>query len=209
MDCPGEAASHRLMRAGIAALVLVAAVLAVAASPARADSVHDVRTAAVAAAVYADEHGGSYAGMTVASLHTWVNVRNVKVVRATRRSYCLQSISGRRVHFDGPRGALRYGACGVRGAVVPAAQAPAPKPQADWQKRLRNAGIAALGYYTDHGSYSGMTLSSLKSYDATVAGIVVAGAHGDGFCIETAESPKHHLSADFAPAAGACPAPAG
>jgi hypothetical protein len=197
------------VRTALAALVAATAVLAAFASPARADSARDVRTAVVAAAAYSEDHGGSYAGMTLAGLRRWVNVKNVKVVRATRRAYCLQSISGRRVHFDGPRGPLRYGACGVRGALVPAVQPPAPKPQADWQKRLRNAGIAALGYYTDHGSYSGMALPSLKSYDGTIAGIVVAWARGDAFCIETTESPKHHLSTDFAPAAGACPASAG
>ena len=101
------------MRTALVALVATAALLATLAPPARADSARDVRTAVVAAAAYAGDHGGSYAGMTVTALRRWVNVKNVKVVRATRRSYCLQSISGRRVHFDGPSGPLRYGACGV------------------------------------------------------------------------------------------------
>jgi hypothetical protein len=194
------------VRAAIVALVATAAVLATLAPPARADSARAVRTAVVAAAAYAAGPGGSYTGMTVAGLRRWAAVKNVKVVRATRRSYCLQSISGRRVHFDGPSGPLRYGACGVRGAVVPAAKPPASKTQADWQKRLRNAGIAALGYYTDHGSYSGMTLAGLKSYDATIAGVAVAWAGGDRFCIETTETAKHHVSTDFTPAPGGCPA---
>ena len=51
-----------------------------------------------------------------------------------------------------------------------------------------------------------MTPAALKSYDATITSITVAWAHGDAFCIETAASPKHHIAADFAPAAGACPA---
>jgi len=159
----------------------VRAALAALAPPARADSARDVRTAVVAAAAYADDHGGSYSGMTLAGLRRWINVKNVRVVRATRKSYCLQSVTGRRVHYDGPSGPLRYGPCGVRGAVVPAAKAPAQKPQADWQKQLRNAGIAALGYYTDHGSYAGMTPAALKSYDATITSITVAWAHGDAF----------------------------
>jgi hypothetical protein len=195
------------VRAALAALLVSAAAFAAFASPARADSSRDVRTAVVAAAAYADDHGGSYAGMSLAGLRRWVNVKNVKVVRATRRSYCLQSVTGRRVHFDGPSGPLRYGACGVRGAVVPAAKPTPPKPQADWQKRLRNAGIVTEAYYADHGSWAGMTLAALRVYDPTIAGVAVAWVRSDAFCIETTESTKHHLlSKDFVPTTGACPA---
>jgi hypothetical protein len=197
------------VRAVLAALVATSAVFATLAPPARADSARDVRTAVVAAAAYAEDHGGSYAGLTLAGLRRWVNVKNVKVVRASRRSYCLQSINGRRVHYDGPSGPLRYGACGVRGAIVPAAKPkPAPpKPQPDWEKRLRNAGIVTEAYYTDHGSYAGMTLAALRVYDPTVAGVAFAWVRSDAFCMETTESAKHHLqSKDFVPAAGACQA---
>jgi hypothetical protein len=199
-------------RIALTTLVAGAASVAAWAAPsAHADSAADVRTAVVAAAAYAESHGGSYAGMTVAALRRWVNVKNVKVVRAAQRSYCIQSISGRRVHFDGPNGKLRYGACGVRGAVVPAAHAPAPTSQPSWQARLKNAGIAALAYYTDHGSYAGMSPAALKSYDANVVGITVAWARADAFCIETREAVgTYHLrSADFAPTRGRCPSPPG
>jgi hypothetical protein len=99
----------------------------------------------------------------------------------------------------------------MRGAVVPAAKPPAPKPQARWQARLKNAGIAALAYYTDHGSYAGLTPAAMRSYDATLAGITVAWARGNAFCVETAEgTATYHLrSDDFAPARGRCPGPPG
>jgi hypothetical protein len=165
----------------------------------------------VAAAAYAESHGGSYAGMTVAALRRWVHVKNVKVVRVARRSYCIQSISGRRVHFDGPNGKLRHGVCGVRGAVVPVAKPPAPRPRVSWQARLKNAGIAALAYYTDHGSYVGVTPVALKSYDVNIVGITVAWARANAFCVETREGAgMYHLrSADFAAARGGCPGPPG
>lgn len=195
------------MRVAVAALVVTGAVLATFAPPAHADTARDVRTAVVAAAAYAEDHGGSYAGMTIAGLRRWVDVKNVKVIRAARRSYCLQSIGGRRVHFDGPSGPLRYGACGTRGAVVPAAKPPAPKPQADWEKTLRNAGTLAAAYATDHNSYTGMTLAAMKVYDPTLAGVTVAWAKGDGFCIQTADAAHHLSGSDFKPTAGKCPPP--
>jgi hypothetical protein len=196
------------VRIAVSALTATAAALATLAPPAHADTARDVRTAVVAAAAYAEDHGGSYAGMTLAGLRRWVNVKNVKVVRATRRSYCLQSITGRRVHFDGPGGPLRYGACGTRGALVPAAKPPpAPKPQADWEKTLRNGGIIAVAYYSEHNSYTGMTLVAMKVYDPTLAGVSVAWAKGDGFCIQTADAAHHLSGSDFKPTAGKCPPP--
>jgi hypothetical protein len=207
------AGAMRRLRTGITPLVVASALAAAWLVPeASADSASDVRTAILAAAAYAEDHGGSYAGMTVAGLRRWVNVKNVTVVRATRRAYCIQSIRGRRIHFDGPNGQVRYGPCGVRGAIVPEARPPAPKPQpagdaATAQRRLLNASAAALAYYTDHGSYKGMTLAKLQSYDKAIVGIIVAWARPTSFCIQSGGgSSRYHLrSADFRPTRGRCP----
>jgi hypothetical protein len=198
---------------------VVALVLASTASAARRDvatGADDVLMAVVGAAVYAEEHGGSYTGMTVAKMRRWVNVKNVVVRRATRRGYCLQSIKGRVMHFDGPSGPLRYGRCGTRGAVVPRPKpkppVTEPKPSGDAaiaERQLRNATFSALAYYADHDSYLGLTLEKLQNYDKEIAGITIEWSTAKDFCIQSTVGTTTYrvLGADFKPAPGACPAP--
>ena len=198
-------------------LVLTAAlVLTASASASRStstDSAGDVRLAIVAAAAYADDHGGSYAGLTVTKMRRWLPVKNITVRRASRRSYCIQSISGRMVNFAGPSGRVRYGRCGTTGPLVPAPPPPKPKPQptgdaATAEKRLRNASISALAYYTDFNTYAGMTLAKLQAYDKQIVGVNVEWATRSNFCLQSTvgAATLHVDGKDFKPTPGVCPA---
>jgi hypothetical protein len=108
-------------------LLAFLAFLAVAA-PAAADARQEtlplaakrVRNAIPAIEAFWADHG-SYAGLTLARIRAYdSSVRAVAIRRAGRDGYCVEStLAGPVVHYDGPRGPLRRGRCGVRGAVVP------------------------------------------------------------------------------------------
>ena len=71
-----------------------------------------VRAAIPALETYNADHG-SYAGVTLASLRRYdPGVSGVRVVRATRTTYCLQSsFDGAKAHKNGPAGAILGGGC--------------------------------------------------------------------------------------------------
>jgi hypothetical protein len=71
-----------------------------------------VRAAVPAIEVYRMEHGG-YAGMTLAKIQAIdAGVREIRVVWATVRGYCIQSGSGSGTyHFRGPAGPALTGGC--------------------------------------------------------------------------------------------------
>jgi hypothetical protein len=93
-------------------LALVVVSSAAAATSPIAERKREVRDAVVAAETYYTEHG-SYAGMTLTRLRRaydrslrYVVLRNVK-----RQRYCIGSSLRPFVHYDGPAGPLRRGAC--------------------------------------------------------------------------------------------------
>ena len=99
------------------ALVVAVTVSAAAVTPLQAHA-RDVRSAVPAAdAYYADN--GTYAGVTVAKLHRIdTSLKRVLVRDATKNGYCIQSTLAPFVHFAGPGGLTRAGACGVSGSRV-------------------------------------------------------------------------------------------
>lgn len=170
-----------------------------------------VRTAIPAMEFYRAEHG-TYAGATAAKLRSIVRaVRYVSVKRATRTGYCIQStLPGPVVHYDGPKGPLRRGPCGVRGAVVPAVNAVSDTTTdpAVAKEQLRMAVSAVEMYAYDNGGYSGMTPAKIRELDAGVQAIRVVWAVSKSYCLESGSgSATHHLRGPGGlVAAGRCPA---
>jgi hypothetical protein len=169
-----------------------------------------VRAAIPAAEFYKAEHG-TYAGMTAAKLRAIDRaVRNVVVKRAGKSSYCVQStLAGPVVHFDGPKGPVRRGPCGVRGAVVPQpAASPAPADATTAKSRLRAAVPAIEMYRYDNGGYAGLTLAKIQANDAGIEGIRVVWSTAAVYCIESGSGAfLHHLRGPAGSAiAGRCPA---
>jgi hypothetical protein len=139
--------------------------------------------------------------------------RGVTVKRAAKNQYCLQStLRGPVVHYDGPRGPVRRGPCGVRGAVVaqpqPKQTPPAPADAAATaQSRLRAAVPAIEAYAADNGGYAGLTLAKIHAWDYGVQ-VSVAWAKRSEYCIQsTVGTATYHLRGPaHPPAAGRCPA---
>lgn len=193
----------------VAASALVAALAASATVPRAAQSIR----AAIPAAEFYKADRGTYAGMTAAKLRAIDrSVRHVAVKRASKAAYCVQStLAGPVVHFDGPKGPVRRGPCGVRGAVVPkqgSAQA-GLTADADGAKRRLRAAVPAIEMYRyDNGGYAGMTLAGIQANDAGVRELRVIWATAGAYCVESGRgAATHHVRGPSRPvASGRCPA---
>jgi hypothetical protein len=194
-------------------VVLLAALCAlgtaVTASATVSQAAQRVRAAIPAAEYYGADHGG-YAGMTAAKLRTIDrSIRNVVVKRAGTTGYCIQStLTGPVVHYDGPKGPVRRGPCGVRGAVVPPpARSPSPDPPAA-KTRVRAAVPAIEVYRMENGGYADLTLAKIQAIDAGVEGIRVVWATASAYCIQSGSgAATYHFRGPLGPAAtGSCPA---
>lgn len=177
---------------------------AVAASATVPQAAARVRAAVPAIEVYRADRG-TYAGLTLAKIRAYDrSVRGIAVKRATKVSYCVQStLTGPVVHFDGPKGPVRRGPCGTRGAVVPQ-----PTAGAATAKRQLQAAVFAIETYAGgSGGYAGLTLAKLREIDAAVQGIRVVWATTRAYCVESGSgAATHHLHGPAKPvAAGRCP----
>jgi hypothetical protein len=168
-----------------------------------------VRASIPAAEFYGADQGG-YAGMTAAKLRAIDrSIRNVLVKRAGKSGYCIQStLAGPVVHFDGPRGRVRRGPCGVRGAVVPPPpSSSSPDPPAA-KTRVRAAVPAIEVYRLEHGSYAGLTLAEIQAIDAGVREIRIVWATARAYCIQSGSGGStYHFRGPAGPATtGGCSA---
>ena len=200
---------RRRLAASIAVTLALVASATAATSPVQARA-HEVRQAIPSAEAYYADHG-TYAGMTAAKLRRAYDrtLKNVVVRTATKRTFCLESTLKPLVHFAGPAGSVRRGACGTRGAVV-ASPAPKPAPPSTTaEQRLRNAVPAAEAYGADHNGYRGMTLAELRRYDPSISGITIAWALRDRYCLEsgTGAEAYHRVGPAEPTKPGPCPAP--
>jgi len=102
--------SRRFAITTLLALVVVSS--AAAATSPIAERKRDVRAAVVAAETYYADHG-SYAGLTLTRLRRTYDrsLRNAVVRNVTRHRYCIGSALRPLVHYDGPAGPVRRGAC--------------------------------------------------------------------------------------------------
>lgn len=201
-------------RRTVALFLAVASSLAatVAASATVPQAAQRVRAAVPAMEFYAADNG-MYAGATVAKLRSIDrSIRDVVIKRATKSAYCLEStLPGPVVHFAGPKGPVRRGPCGVRGAVVPQ---PRPAPSAATtavaaaKEQLRMAVPAIEVYALDNGGYVGMTLARIREIDAGISAIRVVWATARAYCIESGSgAATHHRRGSAQPiVAGRCPA---
>ena len=201
---------HRRRTVALTLASAFALATALAASATVPQAAQRVRSAIPAAEFYRADRG-AYTGMTATKLRTIDrSIRNVAVKRAGKASYCIQStLAGPVVHFDGPKGPVRRGPCGVRGAVVPQpAGSPAPADAATARSRLRAAVPAIEVYRYDNGGYAGLTLAKILANDAGIEGVRVAWATATAYCIESGSGAvTHHLRGpDGSPGAGRCAA---
>jgi hypothetical protein len=153
----------------------------------------------------------TYTGMTIAKLRRAYDrtLKNVAVRRATKKGYCIQSTLKPVVHYDGPAGPMRRGACGTRGAEVPRpGSTPLPEPTTP-EQRLRYATPAIEAYAADHNGYAGMTLEAIRRWDSSISDIRIAWATRDQYCIEsgTGAETYHRLGPIEPVKPGPCPAP--
>jgi hypothetical protein len=197
------------MRRRLFALLLVATALAASATAATdplQTRAKEVRNAIPAAFAYYADHN-TYAGMTLAKLRRYDrSIRNVAVRRATKSRFCIQSTYRPFVHYAGPAGPVRKGACGVNGAEVPRVDSGSPAPPITTaEQRLRAAVPAIEAYAADHGSYAGMTLDQLRRYDYGISDVRIAWTTRDRYCIESGSGAEtyHRLG----PAEGSKPGP--
>jgi len=202
---------RRLLLTPLLALALTSA--ATAATDPLQVRAREVRSAVPAAEAWYADHN-TYAGMTLVKLRRAYDrtLKNIRVGRATKKGYCIQSTLRPFVHYDGPAGPMRKGACGVRGAPVPRpGDTPAP-PASTPEQHVRYAVPAIEAFAADHGGYAGMTVEQLRRYDASISDITVAWATRDAYCIESGSGSDtyHRVGPRETPAPGPCPAaPAG
>jgi hypothetical protein len=205
------------MRRRIAVLLPAIVALVPTGAAARADTVPQA-AAAVRAAIPAIEayraDRGTYVGLTLVRIRAYDRaVRAVAVKRASKTGYCLQStLAGPIVHYDGPRGPVRRGRCGVNGAVVPRPTA-TPTTQssedaATAQRRLRAAIPAIEAYAADNAGYTGLTLEKIRAWDYGVVGITVVWSARSAYCIQsTVGAQTYHYHGPAHPVTrGRCPA---
>jgi hypothetical protein len=197
----------------LAALVL--AVLGLSAGAAAATDplqarAREVRNAIPSAEAWAADHG-TYAGMTVAKLRRAYDrsLKNIAVKRATKKAYCIQSTLRPFVHYNGPAGPLRKGACGTRGAEVPRPGSTPPSVPTTAEQRLRAATPAIEAWAADHGGYAGMTLEGIRRWDPSIEGITIAWTTPAKYCIESADDTGtyHKLGPEESVKPAACPPP--
>jgi hypothetical protein len=169
----------------------------------------EVRNAIPSAEAWYADHG-TYAGMTQAKLRRAYDrsLRNVVVERATKKGYCLRSALKPLVHYDGPGGPLRRGACGARGAEVPRPGSPSAPAPSTAEQRLRAATLAVEAWAADHGGYAGMTIAGIRRWDASIEGISIAWTTRDRYCIESGDgATRYHRLGPVEPVRpGPCPA---
>jgi hypothetical protein len=214
---PAETKCMRRRRRTVALLLAVAAIAPVHAAADRTavpQAATDVRAALPAIEAYRADNG-TYVGLTLAKIRAWdPSVRRITVKRATKNSYCIQSTRpGSVVHYNGPRGPVRTGRCGVRGNVVadppPRPAPPGPIGDAGTAQRNLRAAIPAIeGYAADHDGYAGLTLEKIRSYDRGVNGITVVWAVRREYCLEsTVGAETYYLNGPAnSQAPGHCPA---
>jgi hypothetical protein len=170
----------------------------------------EVRNAIPSAEAWNADHG-TYAGMTLAKLRRAYDksLKNVVVRKATKKLYCLQSTLRPFVHYDGPAGPLRRGACGTRGAEVPRTGATTAPPPTTAEQRLRSAVPAIEAYAADHNGYAGMTIAGIRRWDGSISGITIVWATRDRYCIEsgTGSDTYHKLGPVEPVRPGPCPPP--
>lgn len=165
--------------------------------------------ASIGANAYRSEHG-TYRGLTP----RWIdrNMRaklGVRVLRATRTSYCLEARSRwRNVFQNGPTARISRGTCARprAGTPIPRRKKPPPPPVSQAQANVRLAALATFAYYADNGGYQGMTLEKLRVYDRSID-VTVVRATATTFCIESTVGGTSAFmngpDADVAP--GRCP----
>jgi hypothetical protein len=198
------------VRRRLSALLFIAAAVtasATAATDPLQTRAKEVRNAVPAAFAYYADHN-TYAGMTLVKLRRYDrSIRNVAVRRATKSRFCIQSTYKPFVHYAGPAGPLRKGACGVNGPEVPRpGETPAP-PATTPEQHVRYATPAIEAYYADHAGYAGMTVEQLRRYDASITELRVAWALRDRYCVESGsgDAAYHRVGPRESVAPGPCP----
>jgi hypothetical protein len=66
-------------------------------------------------------------------------------------------------------------------------------PLQDRAYEVRSAIPAAIAYYADHGTWRGVTVSTLRRYDSSIKNVVVRRATKTGFCIQSTKTPFAHF----------------
>jgi hypothetical protein len=199
------------VRRRVSALLFVAAVLSTSAAAATdplQTRAKEVRSAVPAAFAYYADHN-TYAGMTPAKLRRYDrSIRNVTVRGATKTKFCIQSTYKPLVHYAGPAGPVRKGACGVNGAEVPRPGSTPPPPASTPEQHIRYATPAIEAYNADHGGYTGMTVELLRRYDASITELRVAWALRDRYCVQsgTGDAAYHRVGPAEPAKPGSCPA---
>jgi hypothetical protein len=180
-------------RAGIVSLV-VAGALGAAGPALSAETPRTpeywVREATIAVQVYYEDHAQSFTGMTVAGLREWVPVKHIRVVRATRRTFCIESrLNGLSAFWDGLDEPVKRGTCANARA---GRELPIPKPKSKPRPvetsamvDIRSAIPAIEAYYVDHDGYLGMSIEVLRAdYDAALPEITFVRAGRRSYCVE-------------------------
>lgn len=178
------------------ALVLLVGALALTSSASAADVVpwsrdapeYWVGQAGLAASFYEWDRR-TYSGMTVAKLRRMNSaLRNVRVVRATKKTYCIEArVNGLAALQNGPGTMIRRGSCAAprRATAVP----PDPRPEPTVTTAVRNvraAGPALAAFAEDNRGYARLTVAGLEEWDQSIVDLRVAWAERATFCIESA-----------------------
>jgi hypothetical protein len=149
---------------------------------------YEVRGGIPPAIAYYYDNGFTWRGMTVAKLKRYDReLKNIVIRNATKKGFCILTTKRPLVHFDGPRGKVRRGRCGERGAIVPYVPRPGsePPPQTTAQKRIRNAVPSIEAYNVDHDGYAGMTVAAIRRYDSSITDVRIVRATRATYCIES------------------------